>query len=433
MSRARPVRYTSPVTQPVLDRRRTWTVVIVATLTMAVSYVDRTTLGVLATDVMDALHMTKAQYGWVTSAFSWAYLVATPLSGWWLDRTGARRGLTRSVLFWSSIAALHALVPGFAALFCFRILLGVAEGPGFPGAAQSVRRMLPPAERARGFGVLFTGSSIGGMLTPPLAGYLNGQFGWRVAFLGTALVGLVWVPAWIWVTRRADVRAQIDQPGADEAAAANEPALRFVDLIRHPTMIRGMIAVFCASPIVGFVQSWAANYLTVVYKVPTKDVGHYLWLPPLWFDLGAIAFGDLAARTRHGTRPPRVLFGTGIVLASTVAALAYSNDPAVAALTSPWGAMAVMSVALVGSGALWTLVTADLMTRIPPRAIALAGGTLAASQALAYIIANPLIGKALDLGYTYQDIAGYLVAWLLPGTIAWIVWRPADRLERKAL
>jgi hypothetical protein len=38
--------------------------------------------------------------------------------------------------------------PGFAVLFMLRIALGVAEGPSF-GAAQTVQRVLPPADRPR--------------------------------------------------------------------------------------------------------------------------------------------------------------------------------------------------------------------------------------------------------------------------------------------
>ncbi|MCX5741114.1 MAG: MFS transporter [Proteobacteria bacterium] len=127
---------------------------------MTVSYIDRSTLAVLAPTVTKALDISDAQYGWLTSAFSMAYLIATPVAGWWIDRVGVRRGLVASVLVWSSFAALHALVPGFGVLFALRIALGVTEGPSFPGAALTMARVLPPEDRSRGFGVLFTGSML---------------------------------------------------------------------------------------------------------------------------------------------------------------------------------------------------------------------------------------------------------------------------------
>src|ERR1041385_4755324 len=161
---------------------------------MTVSYIDRVTLATLAKSVKSALDINDTAYGWLSSAFSIAYLFGTPIAGWWIDRAGARRGLVASLLVWSVVAALHALVPTFGILFVLRIALGLAEAPSFPGGAQTMQRVLPPQERSRGFGLLFTGSSIGGMLAPLIATALYNAAGWRVAFLGTAAVGLVWIP-----------------------------------------------------------------------------------------------------------------------------------------------------------------------------------------------------------------------------------------------
>jgi len=386
---------------------RRWAVVIVGTLTMTVSYVDRQTLSVLAPHVTKALHMTDAEYGWLGSAFALAYLIATPLSGWWLDGLGARRGLVRSLFAWSTIAGLHALVPGFGTLLCFRIALGLAEGPGFPGAAQTVQRMLPAGERPRGFGLLFIGSSLGGMITPPLAAWLFREFGWRAAFLGTAFAGLAWIPLWIAVTRGSAVRAELDRPTPHRAKR-----MRFAELAASPSMVRALIAVVASSPIVLFVEQWSAKYLVGELGVLQADIGHYLWLPPLWFDLGALAFGHLAATSGR----MRLLYGVATVIAASLALAPFS--------TSPWAAVAVMSAAQIGSGALRTLVTADLLAHIPSDAIALAGGTLACAQSIAYIAASPLIGYAHDHGIAYPTIALVIAIWLIPGSIAWIVWRP---------
>jgi MFS transporter, ACS family, hexuronate transporter len=400
--------------------RQAWATVIVGTLTMTVSYVDRQTLAVLAPHVTAALHMTDAEYGWLGSAFALAYLVATPVSGWWLDRIGARRGLVRSLLAWSSIAALHAIVPGFATLFCFRIALGLAEGPGFPGGAQTVQRMLPDAAQPRGFGVLFIGGSLGGMITPPLATWLFREFDWRVAFLGTAAAGLAWLPLWLYVTRDRDVRDRLDRHAEPDA-----PRVELRELIASPIMIRGVVAVVASTPIVVFVEQWGSKFLVGELHVEQGAVGHYLWLPPLWFDLGALAFGQLAAITRKGAAPPRVLYAIATVLGVTLLLTTQ--------IDSPWGAVAVMCIAQMGSGALRTLVTADLLVRIPRHAIAFAGGLLACGQSIAQFIANPLIGYAHDHHVAYPTIAMTIAAWLIPGSLVWIAWRPADRLERKVL
>lgn len=396
-----------------LGRRGAWSVAIIATLTMTVSYIDRATFGVLAPSVTDALHITEEQYGWLQSAFAFAYLVATPLAGWWIDRAGARRGLVASVLVWSTIAALHAVVPSFGVLFALRLALGLAEGPSFPGSAQTVQRVLPAAERERGFGVLFTGSSVGGMLVPPLAAFLFGIAGWRGAFLGTALVGLLWVPLWIAITGQAAVRARLDAPR--EVTVAPRP--RFLDLARHPLMIRALLAIVAVAPIVGFLQAWGAKYLVRAFHLAQKDVGAYLWLPPLALDVGAIAFGHFASRQRRGEGvPPRLLVALALALVATFAALPLAD--------SPWSGTAVIATAMCGGGAIYTLVTADLLGRVPPSSIAFAGGILAGAQSLSHIVAGPLIGANVAATTSFDTVALVLGAWALPGTIAWLAWRP---------
>ncbi len=403
-----------------IERRTAWAVALVATLTLTVSYVDRTTLGVLGPSVSAALGISNTEFGLLGSAFSFAYLFATPICGWWIDRIGARRGLVGSVLAWSSVAALHALVPGFAVLFVLRLALGIAEGPGFPGAAQTVQRILPAADRERGFGVLFTGSSIGAMLVPPLAAFLYSLAGWRVAFLGTAVAGLAWVPLWLWVTRRSEVRAQLDVEAGKRAAGAT-----FGELVASPIMIRALLAIFAVAPLIGFVQQWGAKYLALTFEVAQGDVGDYLWLPALAFDAGAVVFGDLASRQQRDGRPPRLLGAVAAVLAACIATLPLAG--------TPWQATALAAVAMVGGGATYTLVTADMLGRMPRDCISLAGGILAGAQSLSLIASSPLIGQAVDRFGSYVVVVVGLGVWVLPGTIAWLVWTPAARFERAVM
>ena len=159
-----------------LTRTQSWALVLAATFTMTISYIDRQTLSVLAPAITRDLHISETRYGMLAAAFSLAYLVGAPFAGRWIDRVGVRRGLLVAVVVWTVASALHALAGGFMALVVFRVLLGLAESPSFPGASQAVHRALPAAERPRGVGVLFTGSSVGSMIAPLVAGVLMAHF-----------------------------------------------------------------------------------------------------------------------------------------------------------------------------------------------------------------------------------------------------------------
>ena len=98
---------------------------------------------------------------------------------------------------------LAVAVPTLLLLIVFSfVLMSLAPGGPFTG-----ERALPPADRPRGFGVVFTGSSIGAAIAAPLASQLAKHFGFRTAFFGTAAVGLLWIPVWLTFAFRAPARA----------------------------------------------------------------------------------------------------------------------------------------------------------------------------------------------------------------------------------
>jgi ACS family hexuronate transporter-like MFS transporter len=412
-----------------LSRRAAWALALAATLTMSVSYVDRQTLAVLAPTVTKALGISEQGYGWLVSAFSLAYLVGSPLAGRVVDRVGARRGLLAAVGLWSAVAALHALVPGFGVLFALRIALGLAESPSFPGAAQTVHRALPPADRARGFGMLFTGSSIGAMVAPPLAVAIDARYGFRAAFLVTAAAGLLWLPLWLrfaWApAAREALEGRRAPPVGTETDGASipsvEPRLGTLELVTHPAVLRAVLVVLASAPVIAFFLNWGAKLLVRAYALEQADVGRYLWLPPLLFDAGAVAFGHLASRraAARGVRrgePDRPLVAAAALLCTTAALVPLASGPA--------GAMLVAGVAMAGGGALFALVTADMLARVPPGSVSTAGGITAAAQSLAYIVANPLVGKAVQASGSYTGTLVALGLWVVPGCVAWLAWSP---------
>jgi ACS family hexuronate transporter-like MFS transporter len=400
-----------------LSRRRGWLVAIVATLTMTVSYIDRQTIAALSPTVMSALDMKEEQYGWLTSAFSVAYLVGAPLAGGLLDRAGARMGLVVAVLAWSVVSAGHALVDSFAVLVAMRVLLGAAESPSFPGAAQSVRRALPAGDRSAGFGLIFTGSSIGAMVAPPLAIALLKPLGWRFAFLGTALCGLLWIPLWLAATsgRAREVLDLRDPPPKQSEKA---PLLA---LLLEPQVKRAVVLVMCSAPALMFGINWYARLLARGLGVDQGDLGHFLWFPPLLFDLGAVGFGQLASfrdRVSGRVRSHKALCAAAALLCATLALVPLTSDPLVAVVLG--------GVSMAGGGGCYVIATADMLARTEHKKTAQAGGFCASSQSLAQIIASPLVGFAVDRTHSFTAVLVVLGLLVLPGALAWMAWPIAD-------
>lgn len=397
-----------------------WALALTATFTMAVSYMDRQALAVLSPTVTKDLGISEQAYGWLISAFSIAYLVGAPIAGHLIDRIGARRGLFYAVLLWSAVAALHALVPNFAALFALRIALGLAEAPSFPGAAQTIHRSLPEHEQPRAFGILFTGSSLGAMLAPPLATYLESRFNYRVAFLGTALAGLIWIPIWIGIAFRPKARQVLDRPQGEPTQTPNTPNPGIsLQLLFNPSVLRAVIGMLAIAPMLAFALNWSPKYLAHAFGLKQNQLGVYLIIPPILFDAGAVIFGYLAtlrAKTRNDGSSPRLLFSIAMVLTMAGAFLPLAPKP--------WQAVIIIGLAMGGGGAICAMMSPDMLSRVDPRAVSAASGVTAGAQSLAYIIGNPLIGKLVDVtgGYTIAVIG--LGVWVLPGCLYWLFTTP---------
>ncbi len=69
-------------------------------------------------------------------------------------------------------------------------------------------------------------------------------------------------------------------------------------------------------------------------------------------------------------------------------------------------------------------MTADLLGRMPPASVSLAGGILAGAQSLSLLIISPVIGKLVGGLGNYDAVAWLLGGWVVPGSMVWLLWRP---------
>lgn len=403
-----------------LHPARRWALAATATLGMSVSYIDRQTLAAIAPAVKKALDIDHTRYGWLLSAFSVAYLVGAPTAGIVVDRLGARRAFALAVVVWSIVAAAHWAVTGFAMLLMLRILLGAAESPSFPSAAQAIRRALPGAQRPLAFGLLFTGSSIGAVVAGKLAVSLDATYGWRNAFLGTALIGTLWIPAWILATRGFD----LDRPAERPTEMVRQASWR--ETVTSPPVLRALVAIVGSAPAIMFVLNWTSQYLVEHWHFQKENVGNHLVVAPLVFDLGAIGFGWLASRREGESQEPRThvdLLAVAALLAACIALAPLAEGPNTA--------IALFGLSAAGGGGIYVLVTADMLSRVPVDKTSSAGGMTAGAQALAHIIAAPLMGRSIDRTHGYTQVLVTLGLLVLPTTLAFVLW-PANTAGRDA-
>jgi ACS family hexuronate transporter-like MFS transporter len=118
-----------------MNQLSAWVPALCMMLVSLISYVDRNTLAILAPTIRREAGLSNEDYGYIISAFSFAYMVGNPIWGRWLDRIGVRVGMLAAVSFWTVASAAHAAASGFWSFGVARAALGFGEGGDVPRRA----------------------------------------------------------------------------------------------------------------------------------------------------------------------------------------------------------------------------------------------------------------------------------------------------------
>src|SRR5436190_15974772 len=89
-----------------------WMVLGLVFLATTLNYLDRLVMGILAPDLQARYEISNVEYGYIQSAFAFAYAVGQLISGGLLDRFGTRAGYAVALTAWSITSMLHALARG---------------------------------------------------------------------------------------------------------------------------------------------------------------------------------------------------------------------------------------------------------------------------------------------------------------------------------
>jgi len=291
-------------------------------LVTVISYVDRNTLALLAPTILDETGITMAQYGWLVSAYSIAFMIGNPLWGRVLDRIGVRVGMSAAVVLWTLASVAHAFAGTPLGFAVARAWLGLGEGAAAPGGLRVVTQTLPASSRSRGIALAYSGGSAGALLTPLIITPVAAHWGWRGAFWFTGVLGALWLAAWLGLSRREDLRSA---PSAEARARA---PLSAAPSLRDPR-VWGFLGAYALGALpLGFTVYSSALYLSRVLHQPQAAIGAVLWVPPLGSELGiffwSFVLERMAARSTRLAALQRLL-PLALVLGLPLALLPYHH------------------------------------------------------------------------------------------------------------
>jgi len=387
-----------------------------------VNYLTRSTLAVAAPTVLANLHISTRQYSWIVGAFQGAIMLQ-PVCGYVLDVLGMKAGLTIFVLGWSLVNMSHGLANSWQAFAGLRGLLGFCEGSANPAGMKATAEWFPARERGLAGGVYNIGASAGSMIAPPLVAWAILTYNWRVAFVITGGLGLIWVVLWLLFYQPPEKHPALSDEERKYIAEGQEKFLQSDGRRPAPVKILGQrnfwgIAIprFLADPTWGTLTFWLPLYLSSVRHFDLKQIALFAWMPFLAADFGCMFGGAFALQLQKraglsvvNSRRWAFSLGAFLMLGVGFAGLVESPYAAVALLSLAGFAHQTLSVTVI-------TMSSDLFKRNEVATVAGMAGTFGNAGLLIFSL---LIGGLVaTIGYTpfficlgLLDVFGAIILW----------------------
>jgi DHA1 family inner membrane transport protein len=185
-----------------------------ATGAFAIGTTEFTPMGLLPV-IADGVNVSIPTAGMLVSAYAIGVMVGAPIMTLLFSRFGKRAALISLMLIFTAGNLLSAFAPGYTTLLLSRLITSLNHGAFFGIGAVVAASVVPKEKQASAIAAMFMGLTVANVGGVPAATWLGQQVGWRLAFGGTAVLGLITIAA-LWVAlpkgapgARPDVRREL--------------------------------------------------------------------------------------------------------------------------------------------------------------------------------------------------------------------------------
>lgn len=345
---------------------RAWLIVGLLWVVGCLNYLDRVMITTMRGSLKDAIPMTDAQFGLLTTAFLVVYAALSPFAGYLADRFNRSRVIVGSLLVWSLITWLTAHARTYPQLFATRLGMGVSEACFLPASLALVCDYHRGTTRSLATGIVLGGVMVGGGMGG-VGGWLAERHGWSYAFNLFGLVGIVFAFVLVMLLR--------DAPQRDEAQAATGPRVRLGEALRCLFGNRSFILTFFYWGLLGvaawMVIGWMPTYLQEHFQLTQGRAGLIATVYVNAASLIGLVVGGVWSDRWSRTQRRACIFVTAIGLALAVPAIV---------IVSTTGSLSVAIAGLVVYGLMIAFASGEMMPILclilDPRYIATGFGVL---------------------------------------------------------
>ena len=229
------------------------TALAVLTALNLLNYADRNVLFAVQPLVQDEFHLSKAQLGYLTSAFLGFYMVAAPFVGPLADRYSRKLIIAFGAIFWSGLTLLTAVTHTYSELLIRHTLVGIGEATFVTIAPTFVADLFPEEKRGRILGVFYLAIPVGSAAGYLLGGNLAPHHGWRFPFYVAAAPGFLLAVAVLF----------LKEPKRGQFDSLKETPERgtILGLSRNPAFLTATLGMAAMTFSLGGIQVWMPQFL----------------------------------------------------------------------------------------------------------------------------------------------------------------------------
>jgi FSR family fosmidomycin resistance protein-like MFS transporter len=372
--------------------------------------------------------LSYSQLGLLVSLFFLVSSIGQALSGFLVDRIGARVVLYAALGLFLLAALVAASAQGYAGLMTAALLAGLGNAPFHPVDFTILNKRVSAPRLGHAFSAHGISGNLGWAAAPvALVGLSASGAGWRGAYLATALwVAFVLVLVWLHRDLLEDrpAAAPVARPGAAPPAqrvdsdAAGHP----LAFLRLPALWMCFAFFLFSTFAMSAIQGFAAPALGQLYDLPLSATASVLTGYMLFGAVGMLIGGFVSARVT------RLELTIGVAMAGSALLLLV--------VATGWlpGALAAFVTALAGLGTGIAGPSRDLLIRqaAPPGATGRVYGTVYAGFDVGFTLGAPLFGWMMDRGWPAGVFAGAAGAFALGiASAAWVGLRTAPGARKQ--
>lgn len=254
-----------------VSRREIGLLIALLAGTTILSQFFRASLAVIAPELIRDLALSPEMLGLANGGFFGALLVAQIGVGVAFDRIGPRRTVGALSILMTLGAALHAVADTGPLLVAARVVTGAGCAASFMAALVLVSAWLEPSRWSTGLSWVFGSSQLGILLAGAPLAVVAELAGWRMAFLGMAVVAaLVGVLFFTFV--RDNPPSALSAPPTDTAQPGTLAGLRQILSIPGILPVFALFGVAYAS-VATISGLWAGPYLKDIYGLEAGSRG----------------------------------------------------------------------------------------------------------------------------------------------------------------